>query len=140
MINPLRKQKVEKETGGNLNKPDYDIIAATRANKIEDVYAAIGDDDSCVKDSDRNGMTALHWAAALNNYAISEVLLKNKHTPKEAVDNFGRQPMQLALEHGHEELNELFFRHVFPEVYEQDDPYNSEGKIIPFKPTDSKPS
>ena len=89
------------------------------------------------------GMSALHWAAALNNYKISEILLTHKGKNivlKEKQDNAGRQPMQLALETGNEKLNELFFRHVFPEVYEQDDPYNSGKKVVPIKPTDSKPS
>jgi ankyrin repeat protein len=140
MIRPVKKEQLFNNPGENLKKVSHDIIHATKKNDPVGVQLALKEDEACINNYDDCGMTALHWAAARNNYVISEILLGQPGVKKETLDNFGREPMHLALRKGSERLKELFFRNIFPEVYEQDDPYNSEKKVVDIRPKGTEPS
>jgi len=137
----MKKAGLKKQKDSGLKDKEYDIISAVRNNDTETVIIALEDNPDCIFNTDRNKMNALHWAASNNDYEISEILFKVSGVEKirEAKDRFGREPIQLANATGHEELIELYFQNIFPEVYEHDDPYNSEDRAASF-PDGSDPS
>jgi hypothetical protein len=141
MINPRRKISSQTDNGENLQEYNPDIIRGTQEDNLEEVEAALEKNPDCIYQCDPKGMNALHWAGATGNVRIATVLFAAKNSDKirEAKDIFGREPMKLAIESGNDALAELYFQNIFPEVYEQDAPYNLEKKIIPFTPTDSEP-
>ncbi len=134
----MKKAGTKKQKDSVLKKKEYDIISATRNNDTEEVIAALEDNPDCILDTDRNEMNALHWAAANNNYEISNILFKalGIERIREIKDRFGREPMKLAIANGHDALTELYFQNIFPEVYEHDDPYNSDDTTTPFPGND----
>lgn len=139
----LRKIKALDASSGDNLRDDYpDIIRGTKENNITEVKEALEIDSSCINNFDESGLTALHWAAYKNNYLISELLFTYPSTiplEKEIPDSMGRTPMDVAISTGNEKLVTLYMRHLRPEIFNQDDPYDSEKKIIPFSPTDSEP-
>jgi ankyrin repeat protein len=64
--------------------------------------------DSRINAKDRQGYTALHYAAMRNNKSFA-VLIEKKANPKE-ISNDGKRPLHLAARYGNEETAKLLIR------------------------------
>lgn len=124
-----RKANLHIQRGLGLQQTVPDLIRAIRLHKIDEVREILKHTPEAIFQVDDVRMNGLHWSGGLGNYEISEVLFAAPGVEriKEAQDWVGREPMQLALESGDEDVKELFFKNIFPEVYENpDNPYGKD--------------
>ena len=75
------------------------MLNAVKAGDAESVQALIeAGYDAFAHVAPATGMTALHYAAALNARAIVKLLMKTGGFDLSALDRFGRSPASLAVE------------------------------------------
>lgn len=130
-----KKLKQSPQTGGDLDKPHYDIIYGSATNNDMIVTGALKEDPHCINNQDPETlMTALHWTGANRNLRIAEILFAQTAVKVDPwlKDKWGRLPMDLAQVTGNPSLIDLFHRKMFPEDYQYDfDPLDPPEGIIP---------
>jgi hypothetical protein len=122
----MKKHIKKKHMNKTLFGDDPDIIRAIRYNDIEEVKALLNRNPREIFTLGPTGMNGLHYSGGLGKLEIAELLFETPGSDeiREQKDYYGREPMRLALESGNEEIKELFFRKIFPEVYENpENPY-----------------
>lgn len=140
MGEPAKKLK----HGEGLKRIYRDLIEATKANDIKEVNKALLDDPTQIRMVDARMMNALHWAVFRNNVIIAKELLEFRYVDKnsqtyvldaDAIDGFGRKPIEIAVKKGNEDMIQLISKVVFPQMFDPNSEWNSDDppkKIIEF--------
>lgn len=77
---------------------------------------------------DRNGMTLLHHAAGHDARLVCELLLEQPNATAWKRDRYGRLPLDIARECGHDAMGDQLERVTYPSLFrdEQDGPVRAE--------------
>lgn len=77
----------------------FDIVEASRNNKLSEVQAALEDNPACINARGEADFTALHWACSNRNAAICALLLSQRtvRPDLDAQDIRGNRPVDLAM-------------------------------------------
>ena len=106
---PVRKRGPKREFGSS----GPNIIRGARNNDLEEVKAALNQNWTNITQKDvSNGMTALHYAAALGNYNMAQFLLQRKGIELRAEDRFGRDALDVAIDCGNQRIVEAVFQEL----------------------------
>lgn len=104
------------------------MLRAVQAGDAESVQALIeAGYDAFAHVDPATGMTALHYAAALNARAIVKLLMKTGGFNLSALDRFGRSPASLAIEVAD---NPAMGRFLYDSQYRQSQHRESGGDTI----------
>ncbi len=88
-----------------------DIFSAAALGNVDRVTKLLKTNPKLATERDRDGSTALHWAAREGRKAVAEVLLA-KGADVNVKGESSLTPVQLAAAEGHEDLVELLRRHT----------------------------
>jgi ankyrin repeat protein len=83
-----------------------EIHDAAKAGNLAKVKALLKNNPELVSSSDKNGRTALHWAANEGHKAVAEMLLANE-ADVNAKDDHSQTPLHHAAANGHRDVAEL---------------------------------
>lgn len=106
--NPLRKA-AGRQPGFDGRRPD--IINGAINNDIAEVRAALAINPRDIVRTDVvRRMTALHWAAGLGNLSMVEFLLAQPNVRVRARDIWDRDPLDVAITSGNQDVVTALFR------------------------------
>lgn len=89
---------------------EHDILKGAYDNDHGEVSAALAESPACINaQSQAEGLTALHIAAALGNQSMVELLLKQPLVDVTVKDRFGRDPLDIAITTGHPAVIKALF-------------------------------
>ena len=118
--NPL-KNVAGKDTG--FDGLDPDIIRGAKNNDISEVRAALKLDWKAINKQDLTfKMSALHYAAAKGNSSMSSFLLEQKGLNIILKDIWDRDPLDVAILSGNQDIIDDMFRFRRGEEPEDSDP------------------
>ncbi|PCJ82178.1 MAG: hypothetical protein COA52_20260 [Hyphomicrobiales bacterium] len=134
--NPL-KNVAGKDTG--FDGLDPDIIRGAKNNDISEVRAALKIDWKVITKRDLTfKMSALHYAAARGNSSMVSFLLEQKGADINLKDRWGRDPLDVAILSGNQDIIDDMFKFRHGEEPDENDPEPEpplpSGDIITLKP------
>ncbi len=118
--NPL-KNVAGKDTG--FDGLDPDIIRGAKNNDISEVRAALKIDWKVINKQDLTfKMSALHYAAAKGNSSMSSFLLEQEGLDISLKDRWDRDPLDVAILSGNQDIIDDMFRFRHGEEPDDNDP------------------
>ncbi|MEJ0017585.1 MAG: ankyrin repeat domain-containing protein [Acetobacteraceae bacterium] len=99
----------------------HDIILGAETDDYIEVDLAVAENAAAIVQREpTTGMTALHIAAGDGNLKMVRHLLAFPGVDLTIVDQFGRDPIDMATNIGNTEIVELLSRVLYPSCYEVD--------------------
>ncbi|MGS4884952.1 ankyrin repeat domain-containing protein [Roseibium sp. MB-4] len=89
-----------------------DIVLGALQNDIDQARQALETDANAIHQTDQQGLTALHIAAAKGNLTMVQFLLDRPGVNLSLKDNFNRDPLDVAILSGNQKVIDALFRRV----------------------------